>query len=362
MGIPYAEQLAELDRTVRGWLPSVPAGRWSEPFAGPESGFRNKAKLVVGGRRGAPTLGILDATGHGVDLQGCGLYEPGLSTALPHLAAFVAETGLTPYDVPQRTGELKHLIVTHSPDGALMVRFVLRSTGQLRRIERALPDLLAALPQTQVVTVNLLPEHRAAIEGAQEIMLTSQRDLPMRLDAVTLHLGPQAFFQTNTFVAAGLYQQAQQWISPIAPGEIWDLFCGVGGFALHAAVAAAPRIVRGIETSPSAIDCARRSAAELNLPATTFEFEADDAETALGGHSPDLLIVNPPRRGIGSLAADIERSQVQSVLYSSCNAHSLAGDLAAMPSLRPVAARLFEMFPQTRHHEVLVLLSREPAD
>ena len=46
------------------------------------------------------------------------------------------------------------------------------------------------------------------------------------------------------------------------------------------------------------------------------------------------------------------------MLYSSCNAVSLARDLDAMPSLRPTRARLFDMFPQTRHHEVLVLLER----
>jgi 23S rRNA (uracil747-C5)-methyltransferase len=49
---------------------------------------------------------------------------------------------------------------------------------------------------------------------------------------------------------------------------------------------------------------------------------------------------------------------VRHVVYSSFNVESLARDLAAMPGLRPVAARLFDMFPQTTHHEVMVLLER----
>ena len=48
------------------------------------------------------------------------------------------------------------------------------------------------------------------------------------------------------------------------------------------------------------------------------------------------------------------------VIYSSCNVDSLARDLAAMPSLRPIRARLFDMFPQTDHHEVMVRLRRSP--
>jgi len=71
------------------------------------------------------------------------------------------------------------------------------------------------------------------------------------------------------------------------------------------------------------------------------------------------VVVNPPRRGIGApLAAMLEASAVRHVVYSSCNVDSLARDLAAMPSLQPVRARLFDMFPQTDHHEVLVLLER----
>ena len=66
-----------------------------------------------------------------------------------------------------------------------------------------------------------------------------------------------------------------------------------------------------------------------------------------------------PRRGIGAtLAGWLEASGVPRVLYSSCHVESLATDLAAMPSLRPVRARLLDMFPQTAHDEVLVELRR----
>ena len=90
-------------------------------------------------------------------------------------------------------------------------------------------------------------------------------------------------------------------------------------------------------------------------------FEAGDAtQFALAARSwPDVVVVNPPRRGIGpELAGWLEGSRVPHVLYSSCDAGSLARDLAAMPALRPVRARVFDMFPQTGHYEVLVQLAR----
>jgi len=74
------------------------------------------------------------------------------------------------------------------------------------------------------------------------------------------------------------------------------------------------------------------------------------------------VIVTPPRRGLGAeLCATLDASTVGTVVYSSCNAESLARDLAAMPSLRPRRIRVFDMFPQTEHYEVMVLLQRPAA-
>jgi 23S rRNA (uracil747-C5)-methyltransferase len=71
------------------------------------------------------------------------------------------------------------------------------------------------------------------------------------------------------------------------------------------------------------------------------------------------VVVNPPRRGLGErLDAWLEASGSPAILYSSCNAVTLARDIAALPSYRPVRARVFDMFPQTGHYETMVLLER----
>jgi 23S rRNA (uracil747-C5)-methyltransferase len=315
--------------------------------------------MVVAGTVAEPTLGILDAQGGGIDLQGCGVSSPAIGAVLPALAAFVTRAGLTPYDVPSRRGELKYLLVTESPDGELMLRFVLRSQEPVARIRKHLPALRAQIPGLVVVSVNLLPEHKAVLEGEREILLTDATTLRMRVNGLDLHLRPQSFFQTNTNIAAALYRQAQHWVDDLAPSSVWDLYCGVGGFALHCA--GPGRTVTGIETSEAAIASASQTAHDAGLD---VRFAADDATAfALGaGHEPDLVVVNPPRRGIGAeLGGWLEESAVRHVVYSSCNAASLARDLAAMPSLRPRVARVLDMFPQTTHYEVIVLLERTGA-
>ena len=368
--IDYPTQVLDKERQVAELLPDTP--RWLPAVRSAESGFRNKAKMVVSGTVAEPRLGILDRAGQGVDLTDCGLYPPALHAAFGPLAAFITRASLEPYQVSgtgkraQQRGELKYLLVTLSPDDELMVRFVLRSQEAIARIRKHLPSLRAELPALTVGSANIQPTHAAVLEGDLEIPLTERTTLPMRIDDIALDLRPQSFFQTNTAVATELYRQARTWVDEVSPRSLWDLYCGVGGFALHCA--APGRTVTGIEISAEAVAAASTTVDRLrDGPAgdrfRDVTFAAGDAAAFAvgpdGADLPEMVIVNPPRRGIGpDLAGWLETSGIDHVLYSSCNAVTLAKDLAAMPSLRPVRARLLDMFPQTAHYEVLVLLER----
>jgi 23S rRNA (uracil747-C5)-methyltransferase len=364
LGQRYDDQLAAKDAAARQ-LVGGPGVDWLQSVTSRPDGFRNKAKMVVAGTADAPTLGILDEAGAGVDLRDCALHTPGIVAALPVLADFVARAGLTPYDVAStapvtQRGELKHLLVTESPAGELMVRVVARSTATEARIRKHLPALLAELPSLRVVTLNVQPEHRAVLEGDREVVLTEADTLPMQVNGLTLHLRPRSFFQTNTDVAATLYRQARAWTADLEPGRVVDLYCGVGGFALH--LAAHGRTVTGIEISADAVASAERSRDEADLPGEV-RFVVGDATSpdhadVLDG--ADLVVVNPPRRGLGpELSRRIDASGARHVLYSSCNPQSLARDLADLASYAPVRGQLLDMFPQTPHAEVLVLLRRQ---
>ncbi|WP_370247810.1 methyltransferase domain-containing protein [Nocardioides sp.] len=361
--VPYADQVARAQAAAQAVLADVvPAPVWEPPTTSREAGFRTKAKMVVAGRAGEPTLGILGPDGAGVDLRDCPLYSSAMQAVLAGVADLVARLRLTPYDVPARVGELKHVLVTESPDGEFLVRFVLRSRDELPRLRAALPELQRELPQVRVVTANLQPVHQAILEGPEEDVLTPVATLPMDLGAVRLHLGPRSFFQTNTDVARALYAAAVDWTRDLAPRTVLDLYCGVGGFALHLAGALPEARVHGVEVSVDAVHAARRSAAEAGLVATFAAADATDpAAVGPDALDVDLLVVNPPRRGIGDdLAAAIAASPARAVLYSSCHPGSLARDLAVLTGAGFTArrARLLDMFPHTDHAEVLVLLQR----
>lgn len=410
---PLPEQLAAKQAQVAGLLADGPApvarDTWLPPAGSAPTGFRNKAKMAVSGSVSAPVLGLADRFGGSLDLRGCPLHVDAIQESLPVLGQLVTGLGLEPYHIATDRGELKYLLLTASPTGALMVRWVLRSHRHVGTLRRALPRIRRALPQLEVMSANIQPVRQAVLEGEEEILLglaegmsdrlqmdllLPARDVPGRPEGreaeetvLPLLLPTRSFFQTNTAVAEELYATARQWAAQWAsrrragggradagwagagskrgavPLRLWDLFCGVGGFAL--ALASHPALhgaqVCGVELSASAIHGAQASARLMGLDPRRVWFEAGDARVLDPGSGgvPDLLVVNPPRRGIGAdLAQRIEASGVGRVLYSSCNPSSLVSDLAAMPSLRVRQARLFDMFPHTGHAEVLVELGR----
>ncbi len=356
--IPYSQQLEQKQAHLQALLAPFPVAAWQAPVSSAQQAFRNKAKMVVSGSVERPVLGLLRRDGSPVDLTSCPLYPASFMPVFAALQPFIARAGLTPYNVARRRGELKFLLLSESTlDGALMLRFVLRSTSKLAQLRAALPWLQQQLPQLAVISANIQPVPMAILEGEQEIALTENQALAERLNHVPLWVRPRSFFQTNPAVAAQLYATARQWVSELPVKAMWDLFCGVGGFGLHCAT---PEMqLTGIEISAEAIACAQRSAQQLGLDKVRFA-ALDSTRFASGEEAvPDLVLVNPPRRGIGAeLCAYLSNMAPAWLLYSSCNAESMAQDIARLEGYHICRVQLFDMFPHTAHYEVLTLLQR----
>lgn len=353
---PVSSQLSAKMADLQTLLSGLPVAEWCAPVSGPEQAFRNKAKMVVSGSVEKPLLGMLHRDGTPVDLTNCPLYPASFTPVFAALKPFIARAGLTPYNVERKRGELKYILLTESQrDGGMMLRFVLRSQAKLPQLRAALPWLQQQLPQLTVITANIQPVHMAIMEGDEEIFLTDAQALAERFNDVPLWIRPKSFFQTNPTVASQLYATARDWVRQLPVNHMWDLFCGVGGFGLHCAT---PQMkLTGIEISAEAIACATQSATELGL--TNLHFQAlDSTQFATGQDNvPDLVLVNPPRRGIGQALCDyLSQMAPQFIIYSSCNAQTMAKDLHALPGYHIARVQLFDMFPHTAHYEVLTLL------
>ncbi|QKJ86569.1 23S rRNA (uracil(747)-C(5))-methyltransferase RlmC [Paramixta manurensis] len=356
---PYSQQITDKQSHLEQLLKAHSPQQWFAPVTSAQQAFRNKAKMVVSGSVERPILGMLARDGAAVDLCACPLYPASFAPVFDCLKPFIARAGLTPYNVARKRGELKFILLTESTQhGKLMLRFVLRSTAKLAQLRAALPWLQQQLPQLAVISANIQPVHMAILEGEEEIALTENQALAEQLNDVPLWIRPQSFFQTNPAVAAKLYATAREWVRELQVDTMWDLFCGVGGFGLHCATPS--MMLTGIEINAEAIACATQSAKMMGLSGVQFAALDSTRFATARDDVPQLVLVNPPRRGIGAeLCQYLSRMAPPYILYSSCNAQTMAQDIAQLADWRIERVQLFDMFPHTAHYEVLTLLRHQ---
>lgn len=334
-----SDQLAKLKELI--------PGNWEPPFWSPSVfGSRTKAKFAIGGDCLKPVLGRVDQDLTIQDLANCQLHHPAIISKLTQVKKWITDYQLTPYDIKERRGELKYVILQLGHEDKLMLRFIVRSKESLDRLKK-----LVAYENHDfaVVSVNIQPEPKAILEGEEEIILSQNTFLEAKIGRKLLIIPPKSFVQTNLEVAGALYETASHWLDSYE-GRVLDLFCGIGGFASH--LVAPKRQVFGVELSSDSIAAAKLSTPEV-------QFEAMDAwEYVKQVEAFDVVVVNPPRRGLGKdICHKLNELGPKVILYSSCNPDTLKEDIARL-DYKVMRLKAFEMFPMTEHWEVLTLLIR----
>ena len=143
---------------------------------------------------------------------------------------------------------------------------------------------------------------------------------------------------------------------------VLDLYCGIGTITLVMARQAGRAI--GAEVIPAAVEDAKANAARNGV--TNAEFLCADAAQAAQtladrGLRPDVICVDPPRKGLAPAVIDaIVQMAPQRLVYVSCDPATLARDVKRMEEQGYVLQRAeaVDLFPRTAHVETVCLLSK----
>jgi 23S rRNA (uracil1939-C5)-methyltransferase len=163
-----------------------------------------------------------------------------------------------------------------------------------------------------------------------------------------------AFFQVNRFLVDALAER----VTGGREGHLaWDLFAGVGLFARQLA-SGFERVV-AVEAAPSALPGLR-----ANLPAGGEAVRAETLkflESRPTAERPDLIVVDPPRTGLGpEICQHLVEIAAPQIVSVSCDPATLARDLKLLSAGGYAIERitLVDLFPQTYHLETVVDLRR----
>ena len=364
--LAYEVQLDEKERQVRDAL--VRIGRFAEPPLEPivpaeaQYGYRNKLEYSFTAGDDGIELGFHRAGrwDEVIDIEEC-LLTTDLGNAV-RLAVreWAREERLQPYDQKTGIGYLRHLVVREGRNTGQVLVVLVTAPGE--HFEAGyLVDVLRRFPEVRSI-------HWAINDTPAE-----QTNLPTRLlwgdDAIEeeilglrYRVRPSAFLQTNTGMAARLYELARECAALTGDENVYDLYCGTGTIGL--ALSANARSVWGLEISEEAVACAIENA-ELNGIENARFFAGNVGQTIEElreeAGSPDVVVVDPPRAGLaGKALRRTGELGAPRLVYVSCNPTTLASDLQVLRDeygyvlerCRPV-----DMFPHTPHVESVSALS-----
>lgn len=362
----YAEELRFKRQKVQDALQRI--GGWTgrvEKIHGAEAPdrYRNKIQFPVAD---GPRVGFFRARSHEViDAEDC-LLQPLAATRLREAFKLWMERYQVPaYDERVHGGLIRHFYVRVNRRGQSLCAVIANGTD-LPHQEELVQALRRAEPDLAGVVLSVNQEKTNVILGKTHRCLWGRDYLEDTLCGLTFRLSVPSFYQVNREQAEVLYGRALAFAGLTGRETVLDLYCGIGTITLVMARQAGRAI--GAEVIPAAVEDAKANAARNEV--TNAEFLCADAAQAAQtladrGLRPDVICVDPPRKGLAPAVIDaIVQMAPQRLVYVSCDPATLARDVKRMEEQGYVLQRAeaVDLFPRTAHVEtVCQLVLRKPA-
>ena len=330
-----------------------------EILAGERLHYRNKSQFPIAADG---TVGFYKARSHQViPVENCLLQKVDTNNVQLKFDRYIRLYNVSCYDERTRQGLLRHLYVRTNGAGESLV--CIFANGRELPHEAELVALLReASPRIVGVVLGVNTQPTGAILGKEYRTLWGTDVLTDELCGLTFRLSVPSFYQVNREMAEVLYAKAVEFATLTGTETVLDLYCGAGTItqvmARHAG-----RVI-GAEIVPEAIEDAKANAKRNGVENVEFfcgDASAVAADFAAKGLRPDVICVDPPRKG---LAPEVVRAAAQMaprrIVYVSCDPATLARDvkLFAAEGYGAVRAAAVDMFPGTANVESVVALER----
>ena len=330
-----------------------------EILAGERLHYRNKSQFPIAADG---TVGFYKARSHQViPVENCLLQKVDTNNVQLKFDRYIRLYNVSCYDERTRQGLLRHLYVRTNGAGESLV-CIFANGGELPHEAELVALLREASPRIVGVVLGVNTQPTGAILGKEYRTLWGTDVLTDELCGLTFRLSVPSFYQVNREMAEVLYAKAVEFAALTGTETVLDLYCGAGTItqvmARHAG-----RVI-GAEIVPEAIEDAKANAKRNGVENVEFfcgDASAVAADLAAKGLRPDVICVDPPRKG---LAPEVVRAAAQMaprrIVYVSCDPATLARDvkLFAAEGYGAVRAAAVDMFPGTANVESVVALER----
>ena len=256
------------------------------------------------------------------------------------------------------SSSVRHILIKHGKmTDEIMVGII---TSDIDADYSPIVDYLTERHQNiRSIILNLNDRDTNVILGDREKVIYGNGYIYDIYDGIKVKISLKSFYQVNHGMMLKLYGKILELAQISENTDVLDLYCGIGTISLY--LARYCRSVTGVEIVKEAVDNAMDNA-EMN-GMDNARFILADASKGMDEYlkDKDVLIVDPPRKGLSeSLIRSIINSDVERMVYVSCNPVTLARDLKLLNEAFDLDEIVpFDMFGYTVHVECVTCLERK---
>jgi len=344
--------------------------------------YRNKLQMPVGvNAEGKTVIGFYAERSHRiVPVERCFIHPLWAKKIADALYDYMEKYSLKGYSEEDGKGDVRHLVV-RSIGGRFIITLV-TPRSRLAGIDYFAQKLSEIGEFTLSLNINAAKSN--VVFGEKFIHIVGNGEYSANECGVEYKATAETFLQVNEDVRKKLYSRAVEEVTGGGDCVVIDAYSG-GGLMTAMAAKNCSRAY-GIEIVPKATECATALAEAnglkekmINICGRVEDILPQIMEREKG--EKIRLILDPPRAGIdrGVLKAIIA-AKIERLVLISCNPATLARDLGILTGSltecengelkksEPVGEYKieqitpFDMFPQTKHVETLVVLSHKKTD
>ena len=324
--------------------------------------YRNKAIYSISEKAGRPIAGFFRERTHDVVPAERCYIESDYSAKIVHTVLRWMDEHNIPAFSPETGHGIRRIFCRYGFGTGEGQAVLVTGRGKLPNKEELIASVRSACPETVSIMRNINDRPGDTVLSGKYEAVWGRDSINDTLLGLRFSLSPGAFYQVNRAQAERLYSKALEYASLNKTETALDLYCGVGTITLCLAREAARAI--GVEIAENAVKNAGENAEENGIE--NARFICADASAAAKklkdeGLNPDVVVVDPPRKGLSAETPAIIASMApRRVVYVSCDPATLARDLKAFSALgyTPARACAVDMFPRTVHVETVVLLEK----
>lgn len=323
--------------------------------------YRNKIHLSITKVKNKTLIGFYEEKSKRViDIDKCLLHDKWAETLIQVIREYIRNFKITPYDTITRSGTIRYVVARHL-NNSLQLTLVV--TNQNFAGKTWLYNELLKHFKSVSIYYNINLRTDSAVFDKNFIHKNGDKYLSGKLSQVEYRLSPSSFFQTNEKITEKMYDMALTLLD-IKPNEnVLDLYSGIGITSVMFAKAGAK--VNAIEYVGEATKNAREIA-NINGVSKSIHSYTGKCEDILPNlemsESNFKVFMDPARAGAEREVLDtLLKYKPSKIVYMSCNPETLARDLKVLldsKEYKLTYATPYDMFPHTKHIEMLVALDR----